>query len=125
MSYDENRISDLIDGGLYKQQTEEQNKMIAEWIGLRRDQYTDGSHWWYVDLNNTGSIYHNKWELHFSDDLNWLHPVVQKLSGIVHDSMSGYSTFCKLPIPTIFDDISAIYEWCVKVIQWINQSKTS
>lgn len=55
------------------------DQLFAEFMGLRVDHNpSDKNTWWYVDLNNTKSIFHNQSVSLFHKDWNWLMAVWHK-----------------------------------------------
>lgn len=108
--------------------TEEGNKMIAEFMECHKHTIWIGGlevcRYGFKDTHITELWHETEFEERtpYHTDLNWLHPVVVKLS--THKDSKVYFRH-DAGVPRIQDDISVWYEWVCKVIQWINQNKTT
>ena len=109
----------------------EDDKIIAKFMELRIDSFPDKSDWWFVDLNDLESIYHNKNESLFSSDWNWLMPVVEK----IETDNYGFK-MCRKVVEVYYDNtkviilktkektrIESLYKAVVEFIKWYNEQK--
>ena len=98
---------------------EENNKIIAEFMGLNNLKDNKGDAW---DYMNTGkSIYTLRTkDLHYKTDWNWLMEVIEKILNICaeNDDLEKYNV--------ITDNIPYIqqtYDECIKFINFYNKQK--
>jgi len=115
-----------------KEPITENDRLIAEFMGLRIDSFPDKSDWWFVDApNNFDSIYHNENESLFSSDYNWLMPVVEKI-----EKMDYGFKMCRKVVEVYIDStketiiktkescrIDSLYKAVVEFIKLHNEQK--
>lgn len=115
-----NQQTDMSD---MEQNKEVTNRMIAEFmeIPFREITYPNGTTCYEIDKDFFGIK--NWTSVRYHLDLDWLHPVVQKI-GKEKVFLNHYKFLhFDEQTPSIFDDISVIYDWVVKVIEWVNKNK--
>lgn len=129
---------------------EQDNRLVAEFMGLRIDSHPKEDEEWLVDEKNHKSIYHNSpvQEMAFDTSWDWLMPVVEKIANTtikgtppmnsdqlvrIEIVAGGYVKIENLRDTPIFTNVSqrgslinAVYAAVIQFIQWYNlQSQTN
>ena len=101
---------------------EENNKIIAEFMGLNNLKDSKGDAW---DYMNTGkSIYTLRTKnLHYESDWNWLMKVVEKIFKDFY-KINPCPIYLKINIEKALNEVNieAVYNACVEFIKWYNQN---
>ena len=105
-----------------KEPITENDRLIAEFMGLRIDSFPDKSDWWFVDApNNFDSIYHNENESLFSSDWNWLMPIYIKVKE--HYDKEHINMSEPIKIALVSGDITRLHSELVWFIKCYNKQK--
>ena len=106
---------------------EEQNRLIAEFMGIRSD---DGK-----TSHESSEYYYEDCELEYHTSWDWLMPVVEKIEGLhytvnISASMmyiNGDNGIIVKPINIDkelgLNKLDAVYRACVEFIKWYNETK--
>lgn len=103
--------------------TEETNKLIAEFMGLKKDSPNIN---WYYDLKK--SRYFQENELLYHSDWNWLMEVVKKIfqTDLYYDKYIDFNSSMidsgKIELST---NIQNVYNQVVEFIKWYNEQNSA
>ena len=107
--------------------TTENNKMIAEFMGMKPHDINELDGFWTNTI--TAHKFDNVMNLQFNSDWNWLMEVVEKIKQIIGFKMidecttKEWQVITNLTRLTIISAINEVYNACVEFIKWYNRQQ--
>tara|TARA_R110002051_G_C8647065_1_gene487046 strand:- start:169 stop:486 length:318 start_codon:yes stop_codon:yes gene_type:complete len=102
--------------------TEDNNKLIAEFMGMEKERHLDGRYLFTTDLEELrGSDTRFTEELYFHISWDWLMPVLKKINLQIHPETTGLWRKVTCPIEY---DIHEVHQAVVEFINEYNKNKS-
>jgi hypothetical protein len=101
--------------------TQENNKMIAEFMGMEKERHADGRYLFTTDIDELKGADTRFWEeLYFHVSWDWLMPVVEKIEDYLTNNIGkvGYFDECLNS-----NDLEVKYQAVVEFINQYNKNK--